>query len=38
MQGFGGNPEGRRQLGRCRHRWEHNIEIGVTEVGCWGVD
>jgi hypothetical protein len=26
-----------RLLERCRHKWEHNIETGVLEVGCWGV-
>jgi hypothetical protein len=30
-----GKPEGKRPLGRPRHRWEDNIK---TEVGCEGVD
>ena len=34
----GGNPKGRRLLVRHKQRREHNIEIGVTEVGSWGVD
>jgi hypothetical protein len=32
-----GRPEGRRQLGRPRHRWEDNIKIDLPEVG-WGMD
>jgi hypothetical protein len=32
-----GRPEGRRPLGRPRHRWEDNIEIDLQEVG-WGMD
>jgi hypothetical protein len=27
--------EGRRQLGRPRHRWEDNIKMDLQEVG-WG--
>jgi hypothetical protein len=30
-----GKPEGRRPLGRPRHRWEDNIRIYLEEVG-WG--
>jgi hypothetical protein len=30
-----GKPEGRRPLGRPRHRWEDNIKMDVREVG-WG--
>jgi hypothetical protein len=30
-----GRPEGRRPLGRPRHRWEDNIKIDLQEVG-WG--
>jgi hypothetical protein len=30
-------PEGRRPLGRPRHRWEDNIKIDFGEVG-WGID
>jgi hypothetical protein len=32
-----GRPEGRRPLGRPRHRWEDNIEKDLQEVG-WGMD
>jgi hypothetical protein len=30
-----GRPEGRRPLGRLRHRWEDNIKMDLQEVG-WG--
>jgi len=30
-----GKPEGKRPLGRPRHRWEDNIERNLREVG-WG--
>jgi hypothetical protein len=33
-----GKPEGRRPLGRLRHRWENNIRMDLREVGCGGVD
>jgi hypothetical protein len=29
-------PEGRRPLGRPRHRWEDNIKMDLEEVG-WGA-
>jgi hypothetical protein len=29
-----GKPEGKRQLGRPRRRWEDNIEMNLQEVGC----
>jgi hypothetical protein len=29
-----GKPEGKRPLGRPRHRWEDNIKMDVQEVGC----
>ena len=29
-----GKPEGKRPLGRPRHRWEDNIKMDLTEVGC----
>jgi hypothetical protein len=32
-----GKPEGRRPLGRPRHRWEDNIKMDLRKVG-WGVD
>ena len=28
-----GKPEGKRPLGRSRHRWEDNIKMGLEEVG-----
>ena len=27
-------PEGKRSLGRSRHRWEDNIKMDLQEVGC----
>ena len=32
-----GKPEGKRQLGRPRHRWE-NIKMDLEEVECGGMD
>jgi hypothetical protein len=29
-----GKPEGRRPLGRPRHRWEDNIKVDLQKVGC----
>jgi len=29
-----GKPEGRRPLGRPRHRWADNIRMDLREVGC----
>jgi hypothetical protein len=34
--GFGGNPEGKRTLGRPTHRWEDGIRMDLGEIG-WGV-
>jgi len=31
-----GKPEGRRPLGRPRHRWEDNIKMDLQKVG-WGM-
>ena len=31
-----GKPEGKRPLGRPRHRWEDNIKMYLQEVG-WGA-
>ena len=31
-------PEGKRPLGRPRHRWEDSSKIDLQEVGCGGVD
>ena len=33
-----GKPEGRRPLGRPRHRWVDNIRIDLQEVGCGYMD
>jgi len=33
-----GKPEGKRQLGRPRRRWECNIKMDLQEVGCGGMD
>jgi hypothetical protein len=29
-----GKPEGKRPVGRPRHRWEDNIKMDLQEVGC----
>jgi len=33
-----GKPEGRRQLGRPRHRWKDNIKMDLQEVRCGVLD
>jgi len=33
-----GNPEGERQLGRPRHRWEDNIKMDLQELAYRGMD
>ena len=33
-----GKPEGKRQLGRPRRRWEDNIKMDLQEVGCRPMD
>jgi hypothetical protein len=33
-----GRPEGRRPLGRPRHRWEDNIKMDFQDVGWGGMD
>ena len=33
-----GRSEGKRPLGRPRHRWENNIKIDFQKVGCGGMD
>jgi hypothetical protein len=33
-----GRPEGRRPLGRPRHRWEDNIKMDFREIGFGDVD
>ena len=34
-----GKPEGKRSLGRSRHRWENNIKMDLQDlcVGVWTV-
>jgi hypothetical protein len=31
-------PEGKRPLGKPRHRWEDNIKMDLQEVGCGGIE
>ena len=38
MQGFGGEPEGKRPLGRTRRRWEDNSKMDLQDVVCGGMD
>jgi hypothetical protein len=33
-----GNPEGKRSLGRPRHRWENGIRMDLREIGWGSVD
>ncbi|PNF14240.1 hypothetical protein B7P43_G12210 [Cryptotermes secundus] len=33
-----GKPDGKRPLGRPRHRWVDSIEMDLTEVGWDGMD
>ena len=33
-----GTPDGKRPLGRPRHRWEDNIKMYLQDVGCGGMD
>jgi hypothetical protein len=33
-----GNPEGKRPLGRPRHRWEDGIRMDLREIRLGGVD
>jgi len=33
-----GKPEGKRPLGRPRHRWEDNINLDLREIGTDGVN
>jgi hypothetical protein len=33
-----GRPEGKRPLGRPRHKWEDNIKMDLQEVVEWGGD
>jgi hypothetical protein len=33
-----GRPEGKRPLGRRRHRWEDNIKLDLREIGTNGAN
>jgi len=33
-----GKPEGKKPLGKPRRRWEDNIKMDLSEVGCGGMD
>ena len=33
-----GKPEGKKSLGRPRHRWDDNIRMDLQEVGCGYMD
>jgi len=33
-----GKLEGKRPLGRPRHRWEDNIKMDLQDMGCEGTD
>ena len=33
-----GKPEGKRPLGRPRHRWEDNIKMDLQDEGCGGME
>jgi hypothetical protein len=33
-----GKPEGKRPLGRPRHRWVDTIKMGLVEIGWSGMD
>jgi hypothetical protein len=33
-----GRPEGKRPLGRPRHRWEDNIKLDLREIGINGAN
>ena len=38
IEGFVGKHEGKRLLGRPRHRWENNIKLDLQEEGCGDLD
>ena len=31
-------PEGKRPLGRLRHRWDYNVKMHLKEIGWEGMD
>jgi hypothetical protein len=33
-----GKPQGKKQLGRPRRRWEDNVQMDLREIGWVGVD
>jgi hypothetical protein len=33
-----GKPEGKRSLGRPRHRWEDSVKTDLREIGWGGMD
>jgi len=33
-----GKPDGKRLLGKPRHKWEDNIKMDLQEVGCGVMD
>jgi hypothetical protein len=35
---FVGKPEGKRLLGKSRHRWVENIKMNIREIGWDGMD
>ena len=37
-RGLVGKPEGKKPLGRPRHRWEDNIKLDLQDLGCWDMD
>ena len=37
-RGLVGKPEGKRTLGRPRHKWEDTIKMDLQEVGFRGMD
>jgi hypothetical protein len=38
MQGFGGEPEGKRPIGRTRCRWEDNIKMHLQKWNVGGMN
>jgi hypothetical protein len=38
MYDFEGKVEGKRPLGRPRHRWENSIKVDIREIGWGGRD
>ena len=38
MQTLVGKPDGKRPLGRSRHRWEDNMRMDLQEMGNGGMD